>query len=71
MRLVEAAGRLRVEISDDGVGFRPSETAGSGLMGLRDRIEAVGGVMRVVSAPAAGTKLSAELPVGAPEATHV
>jgi signal transduction histidine kinase len=71
VRLAEAGATLRVEIADDGVGFKPAAASGSGLTGLHDRIEAVGGVLRVVSAPGAGTTIAAELPVGAREASPV
>jgi hypothetical protein len=53
--------RLAVEIVDDGVGGAlPSE--GSGLRGLGDRIEALGGRFVVTSPPGRGTRLVAELP---------
>jgi len=65
VRLSSDERRLRVEIADDGVGFRAREASGSGLTGLRDRIEAVGGALSISSAPGAGTTLAAELPVGA------
>lgn len=55
--------RLRVEITDDGAGFVPADAAGSGLTGLTDRIEAVGGSLSIRSRPGAGTRLAGELPV--------
>jgi signal transduction histidine kinase len=36
---------------------------GSGLLGLRDRVEAIGGSMRLTSPPGAGTSLRVELPL--------
>ena len=36
---------------------------GSGLVGLKDRVEALGGEIRLQSEPAAGTSLSIELPL--------
>jgi signal transduction histidine kinase len=55
-------GALRVEVRDDGCGGAdPSE--GSGLLGLRDRVEAIGGTMRLTSPPGAGTSLRVELPL--------
>ena len=56
------SGRLLVEIADDGVGG--ADTArGSGLRGLADRIEALGGRLSVESLPRGGTRLLAELPI--------
>jgi PAS domain S-box-containing protein len=56
-------GRAIVEVSDDGVGGA-DPTRGSGLRGLADRIEALDGVLRVESAPGAGTRIRAEIPCG-------
>jgi signal transduction histidine kinase len=53
--------RLAVEVVDDGCGGA-SFAAGSGLQGLADRVEALGGRLRVASPPGAGTTLRAELP---------
>jgi signal transduction histidine kinase len=53
-----------VEIVDDGVGGA-DPAQGSGLRGLADRVEALGGTLRLESPPAAGTRLSAELPLQA------
>lgn len=54
--------QLVVEVSDDGVGFQPGHTDGSGLVGLRDRIEAVGGDMHLRASPGAGCRLEARVP---------
>ena len=55
------AGRLRVEIRDDGVGgAQPSQ--GSGLRGLSDRVAALDGNLSVRSTPGGGTTVIAELP---------
>jgi len=55
-------GALRVEVRDDGRGGAdPAE--GSGLLGLRDRAEAIGGTMSLTSPPGAGTSLRVELPL--------
>jgi signal transduction histidine kinase len=53
---------LRVEIRDDGRGGA-DPAGGSGLLGLKDRVEAIGGTMRLTSPPGAGTSLSVELPL--------
>jgi signal transduction histidine kinase len=57
-------GLLRLGIRDDGVGGA-DPARGSGLVGLKDRVEATGGTMRVESAPGQGTHLRVELPIGA------
>ena len=56
-------GRVRVEIEDDGVGGA-DPGRGSGLRGLADRVETVGGTLQVVSVPGQGTRLAAEIPLG-------
>jgi signal transduction histidine kinase len=57
-------GRLVLEVADRGIGG--ADPRGSGLRGLADRVEALGGRLRVDSAPATGTRLIAELPADAP-----
>jgi signal transduction histidine kinase len=57
-----AGGSLRLDISDDGVGGADS-SRGSGLAGLKDRVEAIGGMLTVRSAVGAGTAVSVELPL--------
>ncbi len=60
---VETAGHvLRVGIRDDGVGGAQFGR-GSGLVGLKDRVEALGGEITLQSEPDAGTSLSIELPL--------
>jgi signal transduction histidine kinase len=61
VRLVREDDLLLVEISDDGVGGA-SFGAGSGLRGLADRVDVVGGRLKLHSAPGGGTRLRAELP---------
>ena len=60
--LREDSGRVSVAIADDGVGGA-SASGGSGLRGLADRVEALGGSLAVESSPGAGTRVVAELPV--------
>jgi signal transduction histidine kinase len=55
-------GGLRVSVRDDGVGGA-DPTRGSGLVGLKDRIDAIGGTMTVDSPPGGGTTLVADLPL--------
>ena len=56
-----ATGLLAVTIADDGAGGA-DPARGSGLRGLADRVEALGGRLSVDSPPGAGTRLEAELP---------
>ena len=55
-------GVLRVCVRDDGVGGADL-TRGSGLVGLKDRAEALGGQIAVESSPDAGTAVRVELPL--------
>jgi signal transduction histidine kinase len=50
-----------VEVRDDGKGG--ADAAGTGLRGLAARLEAYGGRLEVVSAPQAGTTVTARVPV--------
>ena len=62
VRVAAAGDLLRVGIHDDGVGGARFG-AGSGLVGIKDRVEALGGGITLQSEPAAGTSLSIELPL--------
>ena len=53
--------RVLVVVEDDGIGGA-DEDRGSGLRGLRDRVEALGGVMAVGSPPGRGTQVRAIIP---------
>ena len=65
VRLSEVNGLLDFEVRDDGVGFDPASVAGgSGLRGMADRVEAVGGTFALRSAPGRGTTIEGRLPVG-------
>jgi signal transduction histidine kinase len=55
-------GRVRIEIADDGVGGA-DHRRGSGLRGLADRVETLGGTLQVQSVPGGGTHLAAEIPL--------
>jgi signal transduction histidine kinase len=55
---------FEVTIEDDGVGGA-DPAHGSGLRGLADRVEALGGTLAVISPPGAGTTLTATLPANA------
>jgi signal transduction histidine kinase len=64
--LTYSEGRLLLGVADDGRGFDPDAASDGGLLGLRDRIRALGGTVTVASAPGSGTRVSASLPVSGP-----
>jgi signal transduction histidine kinase len=57
-----AGGALRVWVRDDGRGGA-DPSGGSGLVGLKDRVDALGGHLWLHSPPGAGTTIEAELPL--------
>jgi signal transduction histidine kinase len=65
MSLAARNGTIVLSIRDDGVGGADL-TQGTGLVGLTDRVEALGGSISVRSRPGEGTQITAELPL-APE----
>jgi PAS domain S-box-containing protein len=60
-----ADGAVSVKVADDGAGGA-DPARGSGLRGLADRVEAIGGRLEIASPPGAGTKIRAVLPFEAP-----
>jgi signal transduction histidine kinase len=58
-------GALRVEVSDDGAGGA-DPAAGTGLRGLADRVQILGGTLDVASPPGEGTRVTATIPLDAP-----
>ena len=68
--LVRKEGSAVVVVEDDGRGFETGSTrAGAlGVVGMRERVELVGGRLTVESSPGAGTTLVAEVPVSRPPA---
>src|SRR5581483_849696 len=54
-------GALELEITDDGVGGADPRR-GSGILGLRDRVDTLGGTMSVASPAGAGTTVRVSLP---------
>jgi signal transduction histidine kinase len=64
VRLDDAPGWLTFTVADNGVGFDPARTSfGTGIMGIQDRVEALGGTLEVRSRPGSGTNLTGRLPV--------
>ena len=68
IRLARAAAALELTLSDDGQGFDPAAPApepragGFGLVGMRERVERLGGTFALTSAAGAGTTLHVALP---------
>jgi signal transduction histidine kinase len=64
VRVEVADDLLRVAVTDDGAGGA-AVGGGTGLVGLKDRVEALGGRLRLASPDGGGTSLTAELPITA------
>ena len=64
VRLTADGDRLHFEVTDDGIGFDPATTSmGSGLQGMADRLDTVGGTMALHSTPGSGTTITGQAPV--------
>lgn len=67
--------RLTVEIADGGPGFEPDSRVNQnghlGLLGMRQRVESLGGKFTVDAAPGLGTRIRAEFPEQPPEGHYV
>jgi signal transduction histidine kinase len=63
LTLQESAGQLVVEVRDDGRGLPPQVTSGTGLVGVRDRLEAVGGTAHWHSVTGEGTTVTLAVPL--------
>jgi PAS domain S-box-containing protein len=62
VRVAAREDRVEVAVVDDGLGGADEE--GRGLRGLADRVESLGGTLRLDSPEGGGTRLSAEIPLG-------
>ena len=61
--LVNAADqKLMLSVRDDGIGGA-DPARGSGIIGVRDRVEAIGGTISVQSPPRAGTRIDVQIPI--------
>ena len=68
IRVATENGRLELEVRDDGVGLRGRPAGrGTGLIGMRERVQSLGGQLHVDSPPEGGTSVRVELPVAAQE----
>ncbi len=61
--IIRTGDRLVVEVADDGVGGADA-ARGTGLRGLRDRVQAIGGTLHLISPDGGPTTLLVELPCG-------
>ena len=60
----EDEGKLGFEVADDGAGFDPTTRAGgAGFTNMNDRLGAMGGSLRVESAPGKGTHIFGAIPL--------
>jgi signal transduction histidine kinase len=66
VRLERAAGRVEVEVVDDGPGAVPPHCDGGGLTGMRERAAVLGGAFEAGPAPRGGFRVWASLPAVAP-----
>jgi signal transduction histidine kinase len=70
VHLSDNNGWVRLSVADVGLGFAfqqngplHSSAAGIGLLGMQERLEAVGGKLRILSAPGRGTEVEAAVPI--------
>jgi signal transduction histidine kinase len=68
VQVSEAGGKLHIEIEDDGKGFDPEniskrERRPFGLMGIRERVDILGGTVHIDSKPGEGTRIRLEVPL--------
>jgi two-component system NarL family sensor kinase len=65
-RLESAAGRVLLTVEDDGVGFGGPLVPNLGLLGMSERVSALGGTLRVTGAGGAGVRVEACIPAESP-----
>lgn len=75
LRVTAIPGTVRMEVRDNGRSFpvqatlAPGKNQRLGLLGMRERVEMIGGTLLIKSAPGRGTLLCAEIPFSPPDAT--
>ncbi|MDQ3910288.1 MAG: PAS domain S-box protein [Actinomycetota bacterium] len=70
VRLRAEGNTLVTEVTDDGRGFDPTVAQGGvGLVGMRERVEELGGEIEVCSRPGEGTEVTVRVPVGGDNST--
>ncbi len=68
VRLHSAERRLELTVRDEGRGFDPSRSHGRfGLLGIRERVDLLGGLFALTSAPGKGTEISISIPLTPPD----
>jgi signal transduction histidine kinase len=60
--VAQNAGKIHVDVSDDGKGFLAERVRGMGILGMEERVKRLGGTLAIQSMPGKGTTVSAELP---------
>ena len=65
--LTQTPTEVRLMVCDDGTGFDPvRKTSGIGVIGMRERLRAIGGEFQIISAPEGGTEVHAKVTMHAP-----
>jgi signal transduction histidine kinase len=65
VRLSQQNGRLTFSVEDDGRGFDlGGADRGTGLQGMADRLDAIGGELAIETAPGGGTSVLGRIPAG-------
>lgn len=68
LNLTRHQGKITALVTDDGIGFSPSDVDNSkklGLLGMRERVEMLGGKLDIQSAPGSGTRIQLTVSEGA------
>ena len=71
IRLFASDDALTFVVEDNGMGFDPAITSGSGLSNMRDRLEALGGELDVRSSVGRGTSVTGTVPIPGPQRAAV